>query len=324
MYYPNDIEDICYEAEHIDKVLSEIKINFRNYFDKFIDSEAGNALSNEYALKLARHFNGDGEVIKKKKKDTKNVFTEIIKESIESFNKDRNSYLEILDEESLEEYEDDPNQFKNDVLRNKCPIIRYTLHSKDKELDKYKMDFNISDPNELLEVVCNLTQFANDYNSRFTDIDDYESIESLGDLGLAELDTEEYVVYGVIGGGIKSHLLFKLYPEFFPNRSREAIWALWYLTSKKTFDCTQDSEFLMIDTKNSTTQQNYFYPYELFAFYANQIFKLLNNEAMKNDVFIKKEYRFVLVDKFLTFVAQTHSEEIDFMRSQLREGVHGY
>lgn len=70
------------------------------------------------------------------------------------------------------------------------------------------MDFNISDPNELLEVVCNLTQFANDYNSRFTDIDDYESIESLGDLGLAELDTEEYVVYGVIGGGIKSHLLF--------------------------------------------------------------------------------------------------------------------
>lgn len=67
MYYPNDIEDICYEAEHIDKVLSEIKINFRNYFDKFIDSEAGNALWNEYALKLARHFNGDGEVIKKKK-----------------------------------------------------------------------------------------------------------------------------------------------------------------------------------------------------------------------------------------------------------------
>ena len=82
------------------------------------------------------------------------------------------------------------------------------------------------------------------------DAETYDEIGTIDALGLSPLDQDEsYTVYGVIGGGIKSHMLFKVHPAAFPNRSRSALWALWYLTGKKCFDCSMDSEFLMIDTQ---------------------------------------------------------------------------
>jgi len=103
-----------------------------------------------------------------------------------------------------------------------------------------------------------------------------------------------------------------------------AIWALWYLTNKEIIDCKMDSEFLMIDTKESITQQNYFYPYELFAFYAHQIFQLLRREAESLEVIIDPEYRYVIVDSFLTYIAESHISEIDLLMSQIKDSDNGY
>jgi hypothetical protein len=64
MYYPNDIEDICYEDDHIQAVLSEIKNNFPNEFKKFLESDNGNAVDDETIKKLGQKF---GTVIKPKK-----------------------------------------------------------------------------------------------------------------------------------------------------------------------------------------------------------------------------------------------------------------
>lgn len=229
------------------------------------------------------------------------------------FEKDRDKYVAIFDEEALEEYEDDPQYFKSTVLKNECPIIHSTIHNKRaKELDKYRYEFNISDSNELLTVVYNLYNFAEEYYNNFYDEDIYDDIDNYKDLQISDLDTEDYTVYGVIGGGIKSHMLYKVYPSVFPNRSRDAIWALWYLSDKKTFECKQDSEFLMIDVEKSVTQQNYFYPYELFTFYAHQIFQMLKQEAHENNVYLDSENRYIIVDAFLTFIAEQHDEEISF------------
>lgn len=38
------IEDICYEPEHIQKVLKEIQKNFNKYFSDFVDTTAGTTL----------------------------------------------------------------------------------------------------------------------------------------------------------------------------------------------------------------------------------------------------------------------------------------
>lgn len=324
MHYPNSIEEICYKDEHIQKVADEISNKFPEYFNNYIESEGGTTVDDESIKKLSEHF-GNPHKPKKSKINVKETYQRLINEHINDFKKDRKKYLEILDEEAIEEYQDDPSYFKNTVLRNQCPIIQHTLQNKQaKELDKYRAEFKIADPGELLDVVNNLTTFANNYKSNFYDSKSFEKIDNIEKLNFSELLQEEYTVYGVIGGGIKSHFLYKLYPNIFPNRSQEAIWALWYLTSKKTFGCKQDSEFLMIDLKNIITQQNYFYPYDLFSIYALKIYGMLKNEAIKNDIKLSSENRFVVLDSFLRFIAKVHIEEINLLKQRVTDDGYGY
>ena len=114
-------------------------------------------------------------------------------------------------------------------------------------------------------------------------------------------------------------MLYKVNPMMFPYRSRNALWALWFLTDKNPFGCKMDSEFLMIDTKNFTMQQNYYYPYELFAFYAFEIYKMLRDKADEMKAYIDPNYRYVIVESFLNYVAGEHGAEIDFYLSQNKD-----
>ncbi len=326
MFYPNrDIEEICYNNDHIKEVFSQIRTNFTSYFKQFLETEAGYRITGKELAKIVEELGVTVTDDSSKADNKEDSFKRIINEAIEKFEKDRQSYLDILDLEALDEYEDDPPNFKNSVLRNSCPIIRLTLQNKKaKELDKYRAEFNIADPGDLLLVVRNLTVFAIDYLKHFYNEETYDNFTLYDQMGLSDLNGEDYIVYGVIGGGIKSHFLYKLYPSVFPNRSRESIWALWYLTDKKAFNCRQDSEFLMIDLDKITTQQNYFYPYDLFAFYAYNIYLLLKKEAEERDIKLDNNYRYVLVNSFLSFIAGLYSEEIDLLRINISEDGYGY
>jgi len=322
MYYPHNIEELCYEPDHIEKVINEITIKFNNYFKEFIETESGNIVVDDNIIKLAKSLKAK-LTITKKHVNYSLRFNQIIKDSLEDFKKDRKNYLDILDEEFLEEYLDDPGPFKNKVLRNDCPIIRKTLNSSAKELNKYKKDFGISDPSELLDKVINIAIFGHEYNRSIFNSNFY-NIKNVNDLKFNHLLTEEYIVYGVIGGGIKSHFLYKMYPQIFPNRSHNALWALWYLTSKKKFDCKEDSEFLMINIKESTTQQNFFYPYDLFTFYAIHILHLLKSKAKEEKLKIPQNYSFVIVDEFLNFITSCHSDEILPLKKQIKNYSYDY
>ena len=119
-------------------------------------------------------------------------------------------------------------------------------------------------------------------------------------------------------------MLYKVHPSVFSNRSRNALWALWFLTDKEKFGCVKDSEFLMIDIDKVITQQNYFYPYELFSYYAFKISILLEEKAKGIGTYIDPNYRYVIVDAFLSFVSNHHSEEIDLLKRNIKDGGHGY
>lgn len=318
------VEAICYKKDHVDRVVNIIEKKFDSYFKDFIELEAGYTVSQETIKKLAKSLGVDGSK-PKKNVDLTRKYKTIVIESVNDFERDRIKYETIFDEESLDEYEDDPPYFKSTILRNECPIIHATLHNKRaKELDKYRREFNIADAGELLIVVRNLFDFAMEYDEEFYGESTYDLVNDYEDLQLSDLDTDNYTVYGVIGGGIKSHMLYKVYPWLFPNRSRDALWALWYLSDKKPVDCKQDSEFLMIDIDKSITQQNYFYPYELFTFYAHQIYQLLNQKANELDVYLDPNYRYVYVDSFLSFISKQHDEEIIFLKQQIKDGGFGY
>lgn len=314
-----NVEHICYDNEHVQKVLEEITKNFDGYFQRFLETEGGTSITADSFSKLQARF-GVNNVTRATSNVSVGAFQRIMKDAITEFEKDRQDYLTIFDTDALEEYEDDAATFKSIVLKNRCPIIRKTYANKSaKELDKYRRDFNIADADDLLAVVINLSYFANDYVETMGN-KEYDSIGSHSELQLSLLDTEDkYTAFGVIGGGIKSMMLYKFNPELFPSRSRFALWALWYLSSKKTFGCETDSEFLMIDVKKSTTQQNYFYPYELFSFYALGVFRLLQAKADEIGIQIDRYYRYVIVDTFFEYVAQEHIGEINTLTTQIRD-----
>lgn len=317
------VEDICYQQEHVETVLTAIKKNFEQHFIHFLDSTGGMGISLKEIQGLQKKLGIDVQKRKKNQDLTENYKT-IIREAIDAFEKDRGDYQKIFRQSWLEDLDEDADVFKSKTLRNECPIIRKTLaNRRAKELDKYRASFSQADADWLLKVVYNLCVFGDDYQAKY-DPATYEDAQTYQDLEMDLLDTDDYTAYGVIGGGIKTHMLYKVHPALFPNRSRSAIWALWYLTDKGTFGCKTDSEFLMIDLSKNTVQQNYFYPYRLFAFYAFEIYKLLRDKAIEYNAYIDADYRYVIVDAFLEFIAMEHDEEIAFMKSQIKDGGMGY
>lgn len=314
-----NVESICYEETHIQSVLSAIRENFENYFRGFIETHAGMTLSVEQFGKL-RQSMGVQKTPGLLKKDPTARYKSIILESITAFEHDRVAYEQILDMDALEEYEEDPNTFKTRILGAQCPVIRRTLaNRKAKELDKYRLDFRRSNPDGLLNVVTRLCTFAEEYIATTYDASTYELCKHYHDLHLELLDTADYTYFGVIGGGIKTMMLYKLNPMVFPSRSRNAVWALWFLSGKQDFGCRMGSEFLMIDVQKVITQQNYFYPYTLFAFYAFEIYKMLRDKASDLGVYIDPAYRYVIVDAFFDYVASEHLSEIRLLSKQLYE-----
>ena len=317
------VEDVCYEQGHVETVLRSVKKNFDQHFIRFLDTTGGKGISLEDVQGLQKQL-GIEVRQKKKNRDLTDNYKAIIREAFENFEKDREDYQKIFRAGWLEDLDEDADVFKSKILRNECPIIRKTLANKRaKELDKYRASFSRADADWLLSVVYNLCVFGDEYYKKY-DPKTYENAQTYKDLDLSLLDTDEYTAYGVIGGGIKTHMLYKVYPAIFPNRSRSALWALWYLTDKETFGCKTDSEFLMIDVSKNIVQQNYFYPYQLFAFYAFEIYKMLRDKASEYNAYIDTDYRYVIVDAFLEFIAMEHDSEIAFMKSQIRDGGMGY
>lgn len=324
MYYPNDIEELCYEQEHIDKVWEEIKQSISMYFQQYIDTEGGHTIDENEVEKLAERF-GSSAKPKSKNKDTKKILERLLKEAVADFEKERKIYQDILNLEALDEYKHDVNSFKNTVLKNQIPIIRKTLQNKQaKELDKFRVAFNNAQPGHLFEVTSNIIKLANEWKNEWYDGKEFEQIATCDELNYFELDDENYTAFGVIGGGIKSTFIFKLFPEMFPSRSREAVWSLYYLSNKKRFGCKEDSQFLMINTDEGTTQQNYFYPYGLFAFYALRVFNKLKELFALQGISLPIEYRFAVVDDFLSFVSRSHQDEINLLKQNSQNYHYDY
>ena len=50
------VEDVCYEQEHVEKVLHAIKKNFDEHFNRFLDSTGGKGVSLESIQELQKKF----------------------------------------------------------------------------------------------------------------------------------------------------------------------------------------------------------------------------------------------------------------------------
>jgi hypothetical protein len=277
--------DRGYESGHIESVLSKIRKNFQPYWAQFAPDARENFRD---ALKRWEGANPD--------------------------------YVEILDDEFLKEYEDDAKAFKS-TLRSKCPIIRRSLNSPQEEMKRYKKAFNLANGRDLLTTTVKIALFGRQYMTAFDDAS-HEVASCVEDLALTDLLDEEYGVQGAIGGGIRSQFLFALYRNAFPYRSRPAVWALYFLSGKDDFGFEDSSEFLMINTEKSSTQQNYFYPYDLFAFYSLNVYLLLKDACAAAKITLRPDRRYVYLDAFYNHVHDQHLEEVKLLKGD-PEDVYG-
>lgn len=313
MFKPNiELGERVYEKEHIRQVLTEIEKNFPGYFESFIKQDS---IVDEFK-------NSSFRITIKRSRSPEQYVEEIFNETISSFENEQPRYQKSLDLEVLEEYEDDPNAFKIDLMK-KCPIVLRCMRSTEKEMRKYQAEYRAKSGQELLSVTTEIIKFGRKYISNFEN-EQYELVNSVEGLKLSDLTMEEkYISYRVIGGGIKSHFLYSLYPHAFANRSQNSIWSLYFLSGRKNFGFKDDSEFLMIDTKNTNefdnyvTQQNYFYPYDLFSFYALGVYHLLKTQCKQLGFHFDAQYRYIYVDTFFNFIAEEkHGRDIYLLKGK--------
>jgi hypothetical protein len=274
----NDLEKAVYEPEHIQKVLSEIGSNFPRYFQTFAEQSPETRLA----------------------------------DYIKRYDKERKAYREYVHHDALDEFEDDPGAFKGHTHRQ-CTIIRNCLWSRDEVMKSYKESFARVTGRQLLSTVRNIAQFGVQY---FADFDDqaHEAAATYSDLGLEPLNEPQYQCGGVIGYGIQSSLLYGVRARCFAHRSQNAVWSLYFLSGSESFDLQDGSEFMMIRPKQGTCEQNFFYPSELFGFYALRVFLILKSACQDLGITFDRDYRYTYLSAFCDHVAETHRADIDTFR----------
>jgi len=279
MIIGKDLEKEAYSPGHIAGVLMEIEKQFPRYFEAF-----------------------------KAKRPLPEVMTAAINEHV----KTRDKYQEYLHLPSLLDYEDDPNAFKK-MTRNKCPIIHGCLMSADEAMKQYKISFNSVAGRDLLNTVRNLAEFGMNYVAEFDDAV-HEQITSHSPLGLTVLEDNKYYCPGVVGYGIQSALLHGRYGHAFAYRAQDAMWALFFLSSRRDFGLEGGSEFLMVRPNQGNCEQNYTYPPELFAFYALKIYLMLKKACADVGITLYPNHRYVYLHQFMSSVATDHRQDISILK----------
>jgi hypothetical protein len=270
----HELDNRVYDETHIAEVLTEIRLTFPTYFLSFCQ------------LPLRKQF----------------------QDAIGDYEAEQLKYSSYLDPEALDEFEDNPNSFKGETKKN-CPIIRRCLNSKEEYMKAYQRSFSEVKGRDLLNAARKIAEFGRAYVSDF-DHERHENARSFAELGIAPLDQPEYGCPGVIGYGIQSALLYGQYPHAFAHRSQNAVWSLYFLTSRKSFGLKDDSEFMMVQPEYNTCDQNYFYPADLFGFYALRLFLMLKAAFSGTGLDLEKSFRYIYLSSFCDHVAEQHKDDI--------------
>jgi len=285
MGYNEEFEKAIFEPDHINLVLAEIESSFPKYFSHFL----------------------------------KRSPVDIFDREIMAHEKALPLYRRYLDLEYLRNYTGDTQTFKN-FTKDYCPVIWACLRSPDDKMNKYKASFYAMKGDRLLNTVKNIAEFGENYVRAF-DGDEHESSSSYQDLNLNDLNSGEYGCGGVIGYGVQSALLYGRYQQAFAHRSQNAVWSLYFLTKGRKFGLYDCSEFMRVQPDQSTCAQNYFYPAELFGFYALHLYLLLKQACAGSGIPLAPQYRYVYLSAFTDYIAQIHNEDIGIFEhnSDVRE-----
>ncbi|NBG87680.1 hypothetical protein [Isachenkonia alkalipeptolytica] len=287
------------QQEHFEKVWKDVENTTRLYMKDYTEHIRSNYESEDINQAILKHF----------------------KTLIDKHETVHEKYYELFNMEAMEEYEEDVDGFKGSILSRQCTVIQKTLNSKSEALRDWKFKFKISTPQELYDTFYNIMTFAEEYEEKCKDLADETGLvefDRLSDTGLDKLEEDGCYLQGVIGTGILSTVLNALYPHRFPGQFKQGLYALYFLSERKTIDMgSGSSEFLMVkdDMKSKTgiieTEHNYYYPYHVFVLYTQKIHNLINEYIYEHyGIRFPTEYRYVLTNDFYLFVTMCNKESI--------------
>lgn len=293
----NDEYELMKEQEHFDKVWLIMKPALMDYVKQYIDGIAisgPTSAKGNYNLFLNKLITGNDKLNEK--------------------------YHEIFDLEMMYEYGEAVDDFKNQILKKECDVIRKTLGSKSESLNEWKSKFYGVKAQKIYDTFYNIIDFSYDYDEEF-DEDVMISIDEINENRLTEMEEGACYLNGVIGYGIVSNILNHMYPRVIPGNYKVGIYSLHFLTGnfkKNGIDMpSETSEFIMVkDLTHSKTgiieaEHNYFFPFQTFGLYTLRIYHVIEEEINKRfGMKYPTDYRFLITNDFYNFVTTLHREDI--------------
>jgi hypothetical protein len=306
------------EKAHMAAAWEVLQASFPRYFESFVAPKA--ASGDDLLEKLKSNERFRVKASKAPKVPPPPDFS-LFEEAVENYEAEAQHYRAFFDSEVLEEFrEDDPDSFKTE-LSKKCPVIRYTLNSRLEDLKEWKYKYHATHSKKMLETFGHLLALGEEYESDRGKESKFDKYDSPAAFEMEDFNEEVTGVPGVIGGGIKTAVLHHMNARIFANRSSRALFGLYFMTAKQTFKLrSKTSEFLMIDDKlngrdlNIREDHNYWYPYELFAFYALRLFRLLRGASRERGYELDSTFRFVYVQTFLDHVCDENGEDMKVLK----------
>lgn len=307
---------------HIEKIWAEMDKRIDSYWDGLLAAETpsdpGLLLAANPMFKVTVRKPSPAERAAAESAGLRERFVS----TIAAYEKEAAHYRDFLDRDALAEYGDQPDQFKPD-FRKELPIIRYCLNSRAEVMKKWKEQFSLVASQDYLDLMENLLDWADSFKDEWPE-DQFAVANEFQPLHACGLDEEtfessdDFVVAGVIGYGIRACILHHLDAQFFPHFGRNGSLAMFFLSGGNGLGRLNDSEFLILDDvydtdKSKKMDHNYWYPFSLFTLYCLRLYRQIEARSAKLGIELNPKYRFVYVSSFFDEVRRVHEDAIKTM-----------
>lgn len=259
----------------------------------------------------------DGIARSSTKENPQQSYSIFLKNLIKQNDKMNQKYLDIFDMQLMDDdYQEDVDGFKNNILKKQCDVIRNGLSSKTDALKEWKIKFQSAKTQNLYDTFYNFLDFAQNYDNEMDEVT-MNSMNTIHENKLVVMNEDQCYQLGIIGYGIVSRILNIMYPRVFPGNYKMGLFALHFLSGHKDekdiIMPSGTSEFCMVndDEPSDEADHNYYYSYGTFGLYTLRIYRSL--EKMINERFsleFPTDYRFLLTNDFYNFVITKHKTDI--------------
>jgi hypothetical protein len=281
------------EYDPIIDIQRKIEQNFPSYWTKLYGIiEPGSIISN--SIKISKN---NSEDIKK------------LKEKVADWEKEIKVYSEKLKTVFSEIDSMSADELKNEIMPEELWTVGAALDSFDNELWLFKHHYQEMASFKVKETVGNIIRAMKDYTGILPASVKSGTIKKIESLGLGILRSDQTLLSGVIGKGIRSEILHKLEPAYFPLMTRRSIWALFFFSD-------QAEEFIVDQTKDGKfrTVHNWDYRYDYFTYYNHIIFELMKKGLAKHKIILQPEFKYGYVNLFLVDIFKSHARDIEDLR----------